>query len=356
MVYIIVGILKWIGIVLLALLAFLLFILLLVLFLPIRYRVQAEYREKLNGDGWVRWMYPMLELRLQIEDNRPKTQIRIFGRSPEAWKKSVGKGRGRKRKKAEHHQKTEEHQKKENCQKTEILQEIENSPKREAQSTEVLQEAENAPKTEPQETVPEAEHLQETENCQKDKENDRSLSRWERIVQAVKSFFAAIRKRILGIWNRLRAIGESIKGVWQKLSALWEKVGSLWGKWEQIQKLLYEDSTKRALALIWKECKKLFFALKPKKYSFWLHYGTGDAYTLAQHLRVLAVVYGLCGEHVVIEPDWEQKVLLAKGSVKGRIRIFTLARICIKVITDKNVKRLWKQVSEWERSQKDGRK
>ena len=124
----------------------------------------------------------MLELRLQIEDNRPKTQIRIFGRSPEAWKKSVGKGRGRKRKKAEHHQKTEEHQKKEDCQKTEILQEIENSPKREAQSTEVLQEAE---------------HLQETENSQKDEENNRSLSRWERIVQAVKSFFAAIRKRIL---------------------------------------------------------------------------------------------------------------------------------------------------------------
>ena len=60
-------------------LAVLLLVLLSVLFAPIRYRFRAEYEEKLNGSGRVRWLYPLLEVQLEIRENQPTVRIRILG-------------------------------------------------------------------------------------------------------------------------------------------------------------------------------------------------------------------------------------------------------------------------------------
>ncbi len=343
--YVIVGFLKWTGILLLVLFALLVLLLLLVLFLPVRYRFEAEYREGLTGGGWVHWLYPVLEVRLQIEENHPKTQIRILGRSIEAWKKGLGRRKasaGKEKTQTGGEKKPEAITEKPVIEKSAV--EKSTIEKSVVEETKTIVEKADSSKKEGKASDGEAFYEGKEEN------STSGLSWWEKLVQTIKGFFTAVRTWLLKLWERLVAIWEKITGFRQKLNSLWEKAKGLWGNWEQIRKVLHQESTKKALALLWQECKRLLLALKPKKYSLWLHYGTGDAYTLAQHLRILAVVYGLCGEHITIEPDWEEKVLLAKGSVKGRIRIFTLARICIKVVTDKNVKRLWKQISEWERS------
>lgn len=371
--HIIIGILTWIGIILLSLLALLLLLVLLVLFLPIRYRFQAAYEESLNGSGWVRWFYPVFELRLQVKDNSPKTEIRIFGRLLENWKKSFGRRKGRKRgkgrgqrkgqkqeenkklpeqkevseqkeeekieekeekeKKTEPQQKTEESSREKFSEQKKVPEQKEEKEKIEEKKAEPQQKTEE---TSREETLSEKEPPEQKEVTEQDFQNQAE-------EKQKTGFFSKIRAWFMNLWNRLLAILNAILEVWQKIKGLW-------GNWEQILELWQQETTKTALSLLWQECKKLLLALKPKKYSLWLHYGTGDVYTLAQHLRILAIVYGLCGGHVTIEPDWEKKVILAKGSVKGQIRIFTLARICIKVVTDKNVKRLWKQISEWERS------
>ena len=79
MLQVILLILKVIGILLLVLVGLVLLLLLLVLFCPVRYRFQAEYREKLTGHGRVRWLYPLLTVDIDIRDNRPEILIRLFG-------------------------------------------------------------------------------------------------------------------------------------------------------------------------------------------------------------------------------------------------------------------------------------
>lgn len=85
MLQIILLILKWAGIVLGILLASLLFLLLLVLFVPVRYDLKGENKERLLVKGKVHWLFHIVSLQVCYEKDELRQVLRIFG--VPVWKK-----------------------------------------------------------------------------------------------------------------------------------------------------------------------------------------------------------------------------------------------------------------------------
>lgn len=314
---------KAIGILLLALLALFLLILLLVLVVPIRYRFEAEYDVAFSGTGWLRWFYPVLDAEIQIEANHPKVMICLFGLNLEDWKARL-KERQKKKKRKKRKKQAAKKKRAGAQSKSEQAVSMKN---------------------------PESEKMNQTgqvpSESDKEEQTRKEQAQDDSPINTVAVEKTGKKHRIL---HRIREWKDRVQKAWrtlvEKLQSFWNKLVSLWGQWEKIKNLLEQEEVRTSISLIYTEFKRLLRHCKPKEVSVWLRYGTGDPYTLGQHLSALAVLYGLFGEWLEIEPDWEEQVFQLKGSMKGRIRIFTLLRICIKVLTDKNVKAVWEQLHE----------
>ena len=72
-------VLKMIGFILLGLLAFLILLLLAVLFVPIRYRVVAQYEEKAIARITAGWFLHLIGVRLVISDQEKSCKLKLFG-------------------------------------------------------------------------------------------------------------------------------------------------------------------------------------------------------------------------------------------------------------------------------------
>ena len=68
MVAIVLGILKIIGILLLVILGLLLFVIISVLFVPLRYRAEGSFYEKLKGSASVSWFLHLISLKISYDE------------------------------------------------------------------------------------------------------------------------------------------------------------------------------------------------------------------------------------------------------------------------------------------------
>jgi predicted CDP-diglyceride synthetase/phosphatidate cytidylyltransferase len=82
---IILTILKYAGIILGSLLGIVLILLLLVLFVPVRYDLNGENKEKLQAKGKIHWLFHIVSFQISYENDEMKMVARIFG--VPVWKK-----------------------------------------------------------------------------------------------------------------------------------------------------------------------------------------------------------------------------------------------------------------------------
>lgn len=92
-------ILKYIGILLLALVCLLLLIMLVVLLAPIRYEAGGEKTDAIRADGQIKWLFVQVVARWQMGDKEPFVDLLIFGKSLLEKKKAKAKAARKKRKK-----------------------------------------------------------------------------------------------------------------------------------------------------------------------------------------------------------------------------------------------------------------
>lgn len=402
MLHLLILLLKIIGILLLVLLILLLAVTAAVLFVPVRYRFQAEYNGKIDGRGRVTWLLHLLSVRIGIADNHSEYEIRIAGIPLAFFGKLAEKRKKRGRQKAKNVKKTQKAQKvkkaqntpsAKKAQRTKKAQNTPNTPNTRAVSEPAPKPSETAlkpeippepseaapperepsaatpleakpptleqsePASEPSKAAPpEREQPQPTpeqpeaavpvETAPSERNQPQPPTPearpgfWSRMKARIFGWLQAVKKFFFGVRDKIRDFFGKVEG-WKERLAYMKNY---------VERILQADYMRPAFTQIVTQLKALFRHLKPKKLSIWLHYGTGDPYTLGQHLTYISILYGFFGEYLEVEPDWDEKVLEAKGNVKGRIRVFTLLRICIKVIKDENIKNLWNEIRQFERS------
>lgn len=325
MLHILLLILKIIGIVILCILGALILGIVCVLFVPVRYRVEAVRKE---GAGEppvvlrvkVTWLLHFVNLVLRFDGSlfaRARIMVITLFRLPKKEKRAKER-----RRRAKNGHESEE------AVRSEALQE-------ETAGSEALQEETAKDEAPPEETAGSETSLEET----------RRKSAEECAVkgQEEKEKF----------WDKLRAIPEILRGIFLKIKGFFEniqytirkfcdKIKSVSDTIEYYRGVIEGEAFQHSYALCKKELLRIARVLKPQKFQAKLIVGMEDPAVTGQILAYCGMLYPLIGGHVDVAGDFEMKRLEGHVLVKGKIRFFTFLRVAVKVYFNKDIKKLYR--------------
>ena len=287
-------VLKMIGFILLGLLAFLILLLLAVLFVPIRYRVVAQYEEKAIARITAGWFLHLIGVRLVISDQEKSCKLKLFG-IPLIDFFSPRKDRRKKRRSKSHQDK----------------QPAKQSVHRNKQPVEQSVHQDKQP-------VEQSVHQDEQNNLQINEEQQQIGSEKEKASgfdtdqasDEKASFFTKVRIYI----NR---ISDKIKKIRKKETNLKEQ----YNKWLVVLK---RDRTKEALEKCKNTLCKVLKAVLPRKWKLFVHYGMEDPALTADILGYYWMLFVVLSRHIDCQPDFENKVFECNLHAKGYIRMITM--------------------------------
>lgn len=320
--------LKCLGILLLVILGLLLLIILLVLLAPVRYRGKLKKQEApeeiIRADGLISWLNPFLRVRIRYEEKKLRYTVRLFGLclldsdKPKKEKKA-------KPKKAKKARKAKATKKK----KKQTVEDVKTDTVAELTDTAELA---NVPESSVEESaeLPETTQTMQSEDAE---EASESSEKREGLFSKIKS-----------VIHKIKAIPEKIK---QKVRQCLNTLKLLWYKKEKVVAFFEDELHILALGKSWKAVKQLLGHILPGKIKGHLEFGTGDPESTGKALGALGVMYAAYGKGITIVPDFYEKRLVADIALKGRIRCGTVLLICLRLIRDKQVKRLyhnWKKL------------
>lgn len=287
-------VLKIIGFILLGLLAFLILLLLAVLFVPIRYRVAAQYEEKAIVRITAGWFLHLIGVRLVISNQEKSCKLKLFG-IPLVDFFSPRKDRRKKRRSKSHQDKQPA---KQSVHQDE--QPVEQSVHQDEQPVEqsVHQDKQNS-----------LQIKEERQQIGSEKEKASGFDT-DQASDEKASFFTKVRIYI----NR---ISDKIKKIRKKETKLKEQ----YNKWLVVLK---RDRTKEALEKCKNTLCKVLKAVLPRKWKLFVHYGMEDPAMTADILGYYWMLFAVLSGHIDCQPDFENKVFEFNLHAKGHIRMITM--------------------------------
>lgn len=286
-------ILKIIGIVLLSIIGLVLFLIALILFVPIRYRIKAEYDEKIDANVKVSYLLHIFTVIFKFDGSSPDLKIKIFGiKLPEKKETDNKKSKKKEPKQKEPKQKEPEY------------------------TLEGFDEEEVLPQTDYSEV-----------NC--DDIPD--------IEEEPKGFFGKLKEYLKFVYDFICSFKEKVIAVWNKIKGIKDNI-------EYYLDLITSERTKKTLSYGLRIVKKIFAAFKPTKLKGRFRFGFDDPSTTGRILSVLAVTYPITRDKIEIIPEFDEKIIEGNLFIKGRIFIITLLIQGWKLYFNKDIRKLAKDL------------
>lgn len=300
-------ILKIIGIVLAALLCIAVAIICIVLFVPVRYRVQA--RGSKDAKRYVAgcecsWLLRMVVFQFAVRDGERRFRLRIAGFT-------VAKSDGSKEN--EGHQ--EVASEKECGYQEETLQK--DNPRQEA-----LSEKERGCRTQAD---------KKEESCSRDKEGPAPAD-------------ADRKKRTAGRGGKAKTTPSDMDG------SLMERLERLAGHIRHdvytVRRFLHHPAHRYAFGRLWQFTTQMGRHVAPKKICGKVRYGFLDPALTGWCTGLVYMVFPDADAYAALCPDYEKSILAGKGSLSGRIRLSCPVRIAIRILADKRIMRTYKDIKK----------
>ncbi len=298
----IVPILKIIGIILLVILMIIIFILALVLFVPIRYRFSGSRHDVWEGTVCVQWMPVFLKIEAFFKENHFRYTVKLFGGVVMTNTGVRLSWIGRRFFSFEEETDTVEENVKQNV---------------------LHQESQN------RDGPLENRHINDT-NYNTNINEQGEQSTYSDNKKKKQSIFRKIQKRIDEWKRKWKHLKMKLKEISHKKDALLKVYHSK--RFEVVR---------QDLKIYMKE---IFMILKPGHLEGYVHFGTEDPALTGKILGGLALSLPLYQEFLDIRPDFEKKCF--DGSLKGngKIYIFSIVKLALKVILNKNLIKVTKKV------------
>lgn len=338
MLHIILLILKIIGIVLLCVIGLIMALLIALLFVPVRYRAQVRYTaDETFGRSSLSWLCHLVHVHMSHDGKTLVYYVRLFGfllidsRKPKKEKKQ----------KEDKVKKTKKHKAK----KSEIIKapepaEAKSEPDDTAQSDIKALQAENAEKVD--------------ESLNEEKSSDHTIDKADGELKAQsfeekakapeEQLKSGHKKGIKGLFEKLRntflKVPRFFESLRQSLASIGEKLKNLGNKKDKLIALLTSAENRPAFFLLRQSGFKLIAHVVPTQVRGYIHFGTSDPASTGYCLGILGIFYPLYAKHLEIRPDFEHKIFETEVFIKGRIRSFTMLRIVLKIILNKDLKRI----------------
>ncbi|MCI8639208.1 MAG: DUF2953 domain-containing protein [Coprococcus sp.] len=327
MLHIIGMIFKIIGLILAGILGLLVLLILVVLFLPIRYEITASFPGR-PADARAKvkfsWLCHLISGRLSYEKGEVRWRLRAFWKKygVESSEKEAVEG-----KKNAHKKQIEKKPQKR----------IEDKSKAEDKTRSEEEQKENRKKTEDAAKEEKTRHTADPKALERKNRHDaasksEASDKDESPKRERKSFFIRLKEKINTFFGKLKYTFRQIC----------DKIGVLKKKKEAFSEYLEDEAHRSAFARMCKELVWVRRFLKPKKLRMDIRFGLGDPYRTGQALAALSMIYPFVGEYIVVEPDFEEKVLEGELYVKGGMHLFHMAMLFIKLVIDRNVRTLFK--------------
>lgn len=302
MLAIILGILKFIGLLILGILGVLLFLLLLVLLVPVRYRAWGTYYGELKGAAGVSWLLHILSFQVWY-DGEADMCVRVFGirlgkrKTAAETDEGGSQGGGKDR------------------------------------NTSEKQDPGGGSGAGEKQDPGEGRVAQESRKAAEDKDSAGPAQIPPPPAKERK------KKRRFSFADPFKKIRVTFQKICGKLKALGEKK-------DQVLVFLNQEDNKATLRLLKRQALALLKHILPGRVKGRLKFGFDDPYTTGQVLTWVSPFYGLYAKNLQLIPVFGEKVLEGELELKGRIRIGTVIAIALRMLFDKNFRKLLKKWRE----------
>lgn len=155
-------------------------------------------------------------------------------------------------------------------------------------------------------------------------------------------------KKTDSVLQKLQEFLKQIPGIPKKFLDVLKKISltvhHICDKINQIKEFLESERFARLKALLFQEGKRTICHIRPRKIKGHIKIGTGDPYRTGQLLAVAGIFFPVYGEHITIEPYFEQKILEGNMSVKGRIYGNFFVRLAWRLFRDSDIRFMIKKI------------
>lgn len=292
-------ILKIIGITLLVVLGLLLTLILVVLFVPIRYTSSGAFNKNEDGISYtisarVTWLLHAVSVNCIFLKGSNVIQLRVFGID---LLKTHNKAKSGKK----------ETKKKSNIQQKKEITTVEEREEEEIHKDTIGKVAiKESPKTTVKDTKLNSEEIK-TES--------------ENVADKKKTGFK-----------------DKIRGIFDKISQICDKIKNVNEVKNSFVAYLKKDESKIAIREIKHIILKVLKHILPQKLKARVKFGFDDPSTTGNVLGVTGILYGVYGDKLELEPDFEHQVLEGEYSLKGRIKVIALLTAAWKLYRNKWIK------------------
>lgn len=341
------AILKVIGIILLGILGLLLIIILLFLFVPFVYKIRVKYVDKqLEADGEVSFLFRLLRARAIYKEELSYEAKAAFFTLISSKKADEDKEDGKERRKENKAAdvKAEDTSLKTTEAGTSTGITERKAAKVEADSKQVNNQPESI-KQEDSNIVDGTQIDRKQEVCGQVNEENKAGKKAKRKKE--KKQRSKKTKKKFNIFAKIEEIKEKIEAKW---TAFKEDFLNLNNKKEAVLKFINAEGTADGIFYLLTQSKILVKMILPKKIKGWLRFGTGDVYTEGQYLTYLCFLYPLYAGKFEIIPEWDEEVIEVDASFSGKIRMFAMLLIGLKLLFSKKVKALLRNFNRCKKS------
>ena len=309
MLHVLLLILKITGIVIACILGLVILVVTAVLFVPVRYKVNADYHDRFKAQAKVSWL-GILRLMISYDeelDIKAKAFfITVYNNNDENSKVSEQKKAKKKKEK-----KPEENIFSASDKDVEKLTEKEEKPQIK------MAEAVNETKEDVQ-NVKEAVSEDESGNIQN------------------RSFFNKVKDKCFVIYTKIKEIIKLIRDTVKKISGAADRLKE---KVSKAKEFVTDEDNRALFHFLVEQLKALIKVIKPRKYRINARIGFEDPATMGKVLAYVSILYGMSGVDLSLEPVFGENVKEGSIFLKGNIRIFSVLVIALRVYRNEQFKK-----------------
>lgn len=333
MLHILLMILKIIGIILLAIIGIALLIVILILFVPIRYRIQAHRYDDTMAKVNVSWLLSAIRFTLKYNGAEVDTKIRILGFD---GSKFINGDTKQKQEDiidyTNEEEKTEPKMEPKACD-TDALDE--NKSDNVSNNTNGIGKSDDTNKDNGIDTEDSTntDNGIDTEDSINQSDISSSKEQKKKNTRKPKNIFSRLVFKAKKIYHKFKT--------WcKKLMNMLKKADDIKTKLLALAEFIDSREFKDNFAFAKVQLGRLFKHIMPLKHRIKLEFGTGSPDTTGEILGALAVIMALTGMNIQVMPDFDNAIFRGEIYMKGRIRLFNILIIALKVYFNKELRRV----------------
>lgn len=345
MLHILLMILKIVGIIILIVLGLILLLLLLILFAPVRYRIQAHKYDDVFAKVSASWLLFVLRFKLEYNGERTDTKIKIFG--IDASRFINNNDSDKKSKKSEDSKEDDVlglDEDMDDTVKEDSISDVTGSIKINDSKQKDISDINDSMKN--NDIIKNSDSRQNelsavNDSIKSDNEaihvntnqadNTKTADNKKQRTRKKPGVFSKLITKAKRIYQRIRHILAKLKKTIKKLKDIKNTASAMY---DFINSREFRDN----FAFLKQQLKKLFRHIMPSKHDIKINFGTGSPDTTGEILGVIAVLMAFTGLNIQVTPDFDNAVFNGEVYIKGRIRLFNILVVALKMYFNKELK------------------